>query len=158
MRMKKQSEEIEHYAVKIGLDNRLVFAPRTIEQADTLLSLQLAILKYDSHSYKAILEQNQNINDPYRDKTSVISKIDDIEQYMDKYYDGLMFITERNQLKQLRTRINNLQHYTAESFISHILDTVLAELYNIGFKESIIIKGTKNVLPLKSTFRSFLTD
>ncbi len=158
IRMKKQPLEINAYANEIGLDYRLLNAPRTKEQADKLLSLQITLINYDAKAYKEIRQHTSQINDPYADKTRVLEHITAIESYLDKYYDNLMFMSELNVLKHLRERIEDNTHITTEQFVDLVMDNVVKELYEMGFTNNIIIKGIKNTPALKTSFTSILKE
>ena len=79
MGTKRQTKTVEEYAESIELDFRLVHAPRSEKQADGLLSIQKALIKYDSKAYSELSQHASNINDPSRDLTFALDKIQAIE-------------------------------------------------------------------------------
>ncbi len=156
---KKQTDEIQQYIKEIELDDRLAHAPRTKEQADGLLSIQNALIKYDSNAYTVLANHTSQINDPDRDLTSVLDKIQAIEDYLVKYYDDpLLFGSEIQTLHKLADKIQDLNHFTTDDFVKHIMKTIVSELTDLNFSENMIYKGTARNYALKSTFKSILTE
>ncbi len=159
MGTKKQTIDVELYTREIGLDGRLVHAPRTKEQADGLLSIQNALIKYDSKAYTVLASHTAQINDPDRDLTSVLDKIQAIEDYLLKYYDDpLLFGSEIQTLHKLADKIQNLTHFTNKDFVEHVMKTIVSELTDLNFSENMIYKGSDKHYALKSIFKSILTE
>ncbi len=156
---KKQTDEIQQYIKEIELDDRLAHAPRTKEQADGLLSIQNALIRYDSKVYAVLASKNSQINDPDRDLTSVLDKIQAIEDYLVKYYDTpSQFGSEIQTLHKLADKIQDLNHFTTDDFVKHIMKTIVSELTDLNFSENMINKGTAVNYALKSTFKTILTE
>ncbi len=159
MATKKQTDAIRQYTKEIGLDALLAHAPRTKKQADGLLSIQNTLMRYDSKTYKILVCHTSQINDPNRDLTSVLDKIQAIEDYLVKYYDTpSQFGSEIQTLHKLADKIQDLNHFTTDDFVKHIMKTIVSELTDLNFSENMIYKGTARNYALKSTFKSILTE
>lgn len=150
--------DIVNYSKELGLDERLIHASKTKAQADTLLSITNAILKYDRVSYQNLKTQNDTIKDPYRDLTSIIDKIDGIENYISKYHDGLSFYVELKQLQDLKNKLHSAYRLKTKDFVDLVMNNIEKELLDNGFSKQIIIKGSKNTQALKTIFKSLLTE
>ncbi len=158
MGTKRQPKEVEEYAKKLGLDSRLVHIPRSIMQADGLLSIQNALIQYDSKAYAELSQHTSHINDPGRDLTFTLDKIQAIEDYLLKYYDWLLFYSEIQTLHKLADKIQDLSHITTDMFVEQIMKSVVSELTELKFSENMVIKGTGKTPALKSVFKSILTE
>ncbi len=158
MGTKRQTKTAEEYAESIELDFRLVHAPRSKKQADGLLSIQKTLIKYDSKAYAELSQHTSHINDPDRDLTFTLDKIQAIEDYLLKYYDWLLFYSEIQTLHKLADKIQDLSHITTDMFVEQIMKSVVSELTELEFSENMILKGTRKIPALKATFKSILTE
>lgn len=151
-------DKIQTYSKTIGLVPKLTCASKSKKQADLLLEIQKSILKYDRVSYQDVKKQNETIKDPNRDLISVLSKITDIENYISKYHDGLFFYSELIQLNKLKEKLSEANRIKTKDIVDIVMKTIEKELLDYGFSKEIITKGSQNTLPLKTIFKSLLTD
>ena len=159
MGIKNQTLDIEQYTRDIGLDSRLIHAPKDKKQADGLLSIEKSLMEYESKVYTALVEQNTLRNDPQRDLISTLDKIQAIEDYLVKYYDvPMLFSREIQSLHKLADQIQNFTHFTSNGFVKYIMKGIVSELTDLGFSENMINKGTRKGSALKSVFKSILTE
>ena len=157
MRIKKQEDRIREYSTEIGLVSDLIHAPRTITQADGLLNMQNSLIKHDAKFYSELNRNTELINDPGRDLTFTLDKIQAIEDYILKYHDPSLYWSEIKNLHSLANKIQDSYRYLPSMLVADVLKAVVIELTELGFSDNMITKGPKNNYALKSVFKSILT-